>query len=110
MVILNILVFNYLSIIRIYVQFAIILMVNYKDILSAPYDLYGFVLMRIGSWIDPNLRKGFQNIYFLFIYTKAYSFSIEFRERKLSNEHNLCQEIELKNLFFNCWIFDIFNI
>jgi hypothetical protein len=88
-----------------YAPFTIILMTDYKDILPASFHLYGFLLMRINSCLNPLLygltstlfRKGFQNIYFLLFDRKKYSFSIEVRERKLLNERNLCQEIELKN-------------
>jgi hypothetical protein len=92
-----------------YVPFAIILMIDYNDTLPAAYHLYGLVLMRINSCLNPLLygltntvfRKGFQNIYFLLFNRKQYSFSIEVKEKKLLNERILLQEFELKKL--NTW-------
>ena len=70
-----------------YIPFSIILMIDYKDTLPATYHLYGLVLMRINSCLNPLMygltstlfKKGFRNIYFLLFNRKEYSFSIEAR-------------------------------
>ena len=89
-----------------YIPFSIILMIDYKDTLPAVYHLYGLVLMRINSCLNPLLygltntlfKKGFKNIYFLLFNRKEYSFSIEVKEKKILNEKLLLQELESKKL------------
>jgi hypothetical protein len=91
-----------------YIPFSIILMIDYKDTLPAAYHLYGLVLMRINSCLNPLLygltntlfKKGFKNIYFLLFDRKQYSFSIEVKERKILNERLLLQELNLNKLTF----------
>ena len=81
-------------------------MIDYKDTLPAVYHLYGLVLMRINSCLNPLLygltntlfKKGFKNIYFLLFNRKEYSFSIEVKEKKFLNERLLLQELNLKKL------------
>jgi len=83
-------------------------MIDYKDTLPAAYHLYGLVLMRINSCLNPLLygltntlfKKGFKNIYFLLFDRKQYSFSIEVKERKILNERLLLQELNLNKLTF----------
>jgi uncharacterized membrane protein len=89
-----------------YIPFSTILMIDYKDTLPAVYHLYGLVLMRINSCLNPLLygltstlfKKGFKNIYFLLFNRKEYSFSIEVKEKKFLNERLLLQELNLKKL------------
>jgi hypothetical protein len=89
-----------------YIPFSIILMIDYKDTLPAAYHLYGLVLMRTNSCLNPLLygltntlfRKGFENIYFLLFNRKEYSFSIEVKEKKILNEKLLLQELKSKKL------------
>ena len=88
-----------------YIPFSIILMIDYKDTLPAVYHLYGLVLMRINSCLNPLLygltntlfKKGFKNIYFLLFNRKEYSF-IEVKEKKILNERLLLQELNFKKL------------
>ncbi len=90
------------------VPYSIVAMIDYKDTLPAAYHLYGLVLMRINSCLNPLLygltntlfKKGFKNIYFLLFDRKQYSFSIEVKERKILNERLLLQELNLNKLTF----------
>ena len=86
------------------VPYSIMLIVDYEDKFHRVFHMYGLVLMRINSCLNPVLyfltnpmfRKGYKNFYYFLFNRKEYSFSIVKKEKKLLNERLLQKEIALK--------------
>jgi len=88
------------------IPYSIMLIVDYEDKLHKVFHMYGLVLMRINSCLNPVLyfltnpmfRKGYKNFYYFLFNRKKYSFSIVKKEKMLLNERLLQKEIKMKKL------------